>query len=207
MPHFCRTGVILVVPPRYAAGDVAVRYAWADFPLCNLYNREGFPAVPFRTDQFEEAGSGKVTGIAVGKPFVCNHPIMNGRFGGLTDGDLGASSKTTFAADGAMKFPKDVAVDLKGRYDLTAIRVHNSALGGTKTVEAQVSTAGKEFKTPGETEFKNYTAEVFELANLKIHGLGFVRLIFPDVRASSFQHKPNGFLFIRGLEAQGTPPR
>ncbi len=29
---------------------VAVRYAWANFPLCNLYNKEGFPAAPFRTD-------------------------------------------------------------------------------------------------------------------------------------------------------------
>ncbi len=30
---------------------VAVRYAWSNNPAgCNLYNREGFPAVPFRTD-------------------------------------------------------------------------------------------------------------------------------------------------------------
>ena len=32
---------------------VAVRYAWQNFPLCNLYNTEGLPAVPFRTDRFE----------------------------------------------------------------------------------------------------------------------------------------------------------
>ncbi len=32
---------------------VAVRYAWADNPEgANLYNREGLPAVPFRTDDF-----------------------------------------------------------------------------------------------------------------------------------------------------------
>src|SRR5205823_9618548 len=31
---------------------VAVRYGWADHPLCNLYNGEGLPASPFRTDQF-----------------------------------------------------------------------------------------------------------------------------------------------------------
>ncbi len=31
---------------------VAVRYAWADYPVCNLYNKEGLPAVPFRTDDF-----------------------------------------------------------------------------------------------------------------------------------------------------------
>ncbi len=30
----------------------AVRYAWADNPTCNLYNRAGFPAAPFRTDTF-----------------------------------------------------------------------------------------------------------------------------------------------------------
>ena len=29
---------------------VAVRYAWADNPVCNLYSAEGLPATPFRTD-------------------------------------------------------------------------------------------------------------------------------------------------------------
>jgi len=33
----------------------AVRYAWSDNPVgCNLYNKEGLPAVPFRTDRLEE---------------------------------------------------------------------------------------------------------------------------------------------------------
>jgi sialate O-acetylesterase len=31
---------------------VAVRYAWADNPVCNLYNGAGLPAAPFRTDDF-----------------------------------------------------------------------------------------------------------------------------------------------------------
>lgn len=31
---------------------VAARYAWADNPECNLYNGEGLPASPFRTDQW-----------------------------------------------------------------------------------------------------------------------------------------------------------
>ncbi|MCH5372644.1 MAG: sialate O-acetylesterase, partial [Planctomycetes bacterium] len=30
----------------------AVRYGWADNPECNLYNREGLPATPFRTDNW-----------------------------------------------------------------------------------------------------------------------------------------------------------
>ncbi|MDR2622450.1 MAG: sialate O-acetylesterase [Dysgonamonadaceae bacterium] len=31
---------------------VAVRYAWADNPVCNLYNGAGLPASPFRTDNW-----------------------------------------------------------------------------------------------------------------------------------------------------------
>ena len=32
---------------------VAVRYAWANNPICNLYNGAGLPASPFRTDDWE----------------------------------------------------------------------------------------------------------------------------------------------------------
>jgi sialate O-acetylesterase len=32
---------------------VAVRYAWANNPVCNLYSENGLPATPFRTDDFE----------------------------------------------------------------------------------------------------------------------------------------------------------
>ena len=31
---------------------VAVRYGWAHNPVCNLYNKEGLPASPFRTDDW-----------------------------------------------------------------------------------------------------------------------------------------------------------
>jgi sialate O-acetylesterase len=31
---------------------VAVRYAWGDSPICNLANKEGLPASPFRTDDW-----------------------------------------------------------------------------------------------------------------------------------------------------------
>lgn len=40
--------VILSSPE--VAQPVAVRYAWADSPNCNLFNKEGLPASPFRTD-------------------------------------------------------------------------------------------------------------------------------------------------------------
>jgi sialate O-acetylesterase len=35
---------------------VAVRYAWRDFPNAGLYNREGLPAVPFRSDDWPRTG-------------------------------------------------------------------------------------------------------------------------------------------------------
>jgi sialate O-acetylesterase len=34
------------------ADPVAVRYAWADNPMCNLYSAAGLPLTPFRTDDF-----------------------------------------------------------------------------------------------------------------------------------------------------------
>lgn len=34
------------------SNPVAVRYAWADNPVCNLQNREGLPVTPFRSDDW-----------------------------------------------------------------------------------------------------------------------------------------------------------
>jgi sialate O-acetylesterase len=42
----------VVVSSDQVAMPVAVRYAWADNPDCNLYNKEGLPASPFRTDDW-----------------------------------------------------------------------------------------------------------------------------------------------------------
>jgi sialate O-acetylesterase len=35
------------------SAPIAVRYAWADNPVCNLYSAEGLPVTPFRTDDYE----------------------------------------------------------------------------------------------------------------------------------------------------------
>jgi sialate O-acetylesterase len=43
-------GDTVVVSSDKVAEPVAVRYAWADNPICNLYNKAGLPASPFRTD-------------------------------------------------------------------------------------------------------------------------------------------------------------
>ena len=43
-------GATVVVWSDKVPAPVAVRYAWADNPTCNLYNRADLPAPPFRTD-------------------------------------------------------------------------------------------------------------------------------------------------------------
>ncbi|MCK9206063.1 MAG: sialate O-acetylesterase [Salinivirgaceae bacterium] len=43
----------VVVYSDKVASPEAVRYAWADNPVCNLVNSEGLPAVPFRTDDWK----------------------------------------------------------------------------------------------------------------------------------------------------------
>lgn len=43
----------VVVSSDKVTAPVAVRYAWADNPICNLANTQGLPAVPFRTDTWK----------------------------------------------------------------------------------------------------------------------------------------------------------
>ncbi len=43
-------GETVVVTAPEIAKPIKVRYAWADNPACNLENKAGLPAVPFRTD-------------------------------------------------------------------------------------------------------------------------------------------------------------
>jgi sialate O-acetylesterase len=40
------------VESEAVAEPVAVRYAWADNPVCNMYSSSGLPLTPFRTDDF-----------------------------------------------------------------------------------------------------------------------------------------------------------
>ncbi len=44
-------GDTVVVSSAKVAEPKAVRYAWADNPACNLTNKAGLPAVPFKTDR------------------------------------------------------------------------------------------------------------------------------------------------------------
>lgn len=45
-------GDTVVVTAPEGVAPVAVRYAWANNPACNLYNAEDLPACPFRTDEW-----------------------------------------------------------------------------------------------------------------------------------------------------------
>ncbi len=42
----------IVVSSPSVPHPVAVRYGWADFPVVNLWNKDGLPASPFRSDEY-----------------------------------------------------------------------------------------------------------------------------------------------------------
>jgi sialate O-acetylesterase len=51
-------GNVVVSSPSVPT-PVAVRYGWSDFPVVNLWNKDGLPASPFRTDAFPMVTQGK----------------------------------------------------------------------------------------------------------------------------------------------------
>jgi sialate O-acetylesterase len=53
------SGDTVIVSSPDVPQPVAVRYAWADNPDCNLYNGAGLPASPFRTDAAAVSGNGR----------------------------------------------------------------------------------------------------------------------------------------------------
>ncbi len=42
----------VIISSSAVTAPVAVRYAWANSPRCNLYNRDGLPVAPFRSDDW-----------------------------------------------------------------------------------------------------------------------------------------------------------
>jgi sialate O-acetylesterase len=44
---------VIEVSSSEVGKPIAVRYAWADNPVCNLFNEQGLPVTPFRSDDFE----------------------------------------------------------------------------------------------------------------------------------------------------------
>ncbi len=54
----------VVVTSPEVAKPVAVRYGWANYPVVNLWNKDGLPASPFRTDDWALNAGPKPTTIA-----------------------------------------------------------------------------------------------------------------------------------------------
>ena len=42
----------VLVSSKNVENPIAVRYAWAENPVCNLFNNSDLPASPFRTDDW-----------------------------------------------------------------------------------------------------------------------------------------------------------
>ncbi|MDD2797682.1 MAG: sialate O-acetylesterase [Bacteroidales bacterium] len=53
------SGNKIVVSHPEISKPKAVRYAWGNNPTCNLFNAQGFPIAPFRTDRFQLPKDGK----------------------------------------------------------------------------------------------------------------------------------------------------
>jgi sialate O-acetylesterase len=62
-------GNAVIVSSAQVPQPVAVRYAWNDGPICNLFNKDGLPASPFRTDDWP--------GITVPKPRAWIFPTVS----------------------------------------------------------------------------------------------------------------------------------
>lgn len=54
------SGSHVIVWSPEVKSPVAVRYAWANHPVCNLDNKDGLPAFPFRTDKFPMESGARV---------------------------------------------------------------------------------------------------------------------------------------------------
>jgi sialate O-acetylesterase len=52
------------VSSKDVSAPIAVRYAWADNPVCNLFSNDGLPVTPFRTDDFEMTTKPKTADLA-----------------------------------------------------------------------------------------------------------------------------------------------
>jgi sialate O-acetylesterase len=200
-------GSTVVVKSAEVPNPVSVRYAWANFPLANLYNKDGFPAVPWRSDDYAIGEILKVGGIAMGKPFVASHPngltAQRGIWGALTDGFAENDDRRCWSTDNSTNFPKTVTVDLQGKFKVDLIRVHNSKNGGSKNVEVSISKNGADFSAVGTTQFDNGADKEFDVKGPH-SGVTHVRLTFADCHDENPVTKGwKNFIFVRELEVQG----
>ncbi len=194
----------------------SVRYAWANFPLANLFNKEGYPAYPFRTDDWSfnrlpldlrNAAAGR-SNLALQKPWKSATPNGltkdRGIFGALTDGVFNTESdRNIFSTEYSTNFPKDVTIELGAVFPVDTVLVCNSSQGGTKTVEVALSRDGAAWSTAGKNVFTNYSDERWVLKLAAPVDASLVRIRFADVHEIGFMKRPSGHVFLREVMVYG----
>lgn len=195
---------------------ISVRYAWANFPLANLFNKEGYPAYPFRTDDWSpnrlpvdirNAVAGR-SNLALGRPWKSSNANAltkeRGIYGGLTDGQYNTEdARFLFSTDYSGAFPKDVTIELGSVVPVDTFLVFNLRSGGTKTVEVALSKDGATFTDVGKNVFANYSDERWVLKLPSPVDAAFVRIRFADVYDIGFGNKPSGHVFLREVMVFG----
>lgn len=68
---------------------VAVRYCWGGYPRFSLYNKEGLPAFPFRTDNCNVRSRLELSGGLASVPSLLDHRIVGSRKVGTAQCILG----------------------------------------------------------------------------------------------------------------------
>ena len=197
-------GTVVVFAPTVPT-PVAVRYAWATNPICNLINKAGLPASPFRTDMpvpsptpVLPANAGP--NIALGKPYVCSDPNTHAfGIGGLTDGFWDADNVHCFATNDADTFPKTVTIDLgkqaNGKpMNVGLVLLGVPSFGSTKTIEVSLSADGEKFTKIGQSVFAQRQESKLLLSFSRPMPAQFVRLTYPDHYAETAGY-PNTFAF------------
>ncbi|VGO15639.1 hypothetical protein PDESU_04224 [Pontiella desulfatans] len=181
---------------------VAVRYGWANFPLCNLYGGNGMPASPFRTDDFPKPN---LTGEKLGELFNGVKLAWGDAMELLNAGDgtfqtLDVSGLQSSKAEGSYLYakagfdaPKEAVVrvvyfdegfgSMQLRYDSTSDEIFAGKIPGR-------------WKPGGEIELKN--SRVWKVADFELPDGKFAkRCNGGDIRLQS-----TGGLIVGGIYVQ-----
>jgi len=128
-------GDTIVVRSPKVAKPVAVRYGWADNPVCNLFNKEGLPASPFRTDDWPGV-SFPYTPEQFAEQYPTPEPVGLAKLAepAAVDGDL-----AEWAGVRAMPLP----FDMKDASSLRLAWREDGLYGALAAADASVSTGEK----------------------------------------------------------------
>ncbi|MBM4104190.1 MAG: sialate O-acetylesterase [Planctomycetes bacterium] len=104
-------GDYVEVTSRDVSNPVAARYGWSTFPLCNLYNKEGLPASPFRSDDFPVPD---VQGRTVGTAWDGSDTVLGNAL--EFTGSTAETAWQKITEDGRQGFEAALGQDNKSRY-------------------------------------------------------------------------------------------